>query len=198
MQSLTSSAREAVADLARRHGVSEGAVQTLLAAVAAGQGSMAQFHHADLGGGGQWLRGGMTMVGDMFNTGLKAKVNALCTELSSLVARGDVFEPPAGATSPHGAPASGGSGSGAWWPAGLAGPSASGGQNDFQYAYFAGPSRLAVKQSGRITVYDTLDHRIGGVQQQQQGSAAGSFSFTSQHGTFAVDSLPVAPTTTTT
>jgi hypothetical protein len=40
-------------------------------------------------------------------------------------------------------------------------------------------------------VYDTLDHQIGGVQ-QQQGGMSGSLSFSSQFGTFTVDSLPVA------
>jgi hypothetical protein len=39
-------------------------------------------------------------------------------------------------------------------------------------------------------VYDTLDHQIGGVQ-QQQGGPNGSQSFTSQFGTFTVDSLPI-------
>ena len=40
-------------------------------------------------------------------------------------------------------------------------------------------------------MYDTLDHNIGGVQ-QQQGGASGSLSFSSQFGTFTVDSLPLA------
>jgi len=42
-----------------------------------------------------------------------------------------------------------------------------------------------------VTLYDTLDHQIGGVQ-QQQGGADGSLSFSSQFGTFTVDSLPRA------
>src|SRR5271155_1234873 len=48
---------------------------------------MALFNHAELGGSGQWMRGGMTMVGDMFNYGLKAKVDGLCSELSQLLAQ---------------------------------------------------------------------------------------------------------------
>jgi hypothetical protein len=32
------------------------------------------------------MRGGMVMVGDMFNHALKAKVDGLCSELSSLLA----------------------------------------------------------------------------------------------------------------
>jgi hypothetical protein len=37
--------------------------------------------------GGQWMRGGMTMVGDMFNYGLKSKVDGLCSELSQLLSQ---------------------------------------------------------------------------------------------------------------
>jgi hypothetical protein len=60
---------------------------TLLQSLVNGNGTMAQFNHRDLGGGGQWMRGGMTMVGDMFNHGLKAKIEGLCSELSQLLAR---------------------------------------------------------------------------------------------------------------
>jgi hypothetical protein len=52
-----------------------------------GNGTMAQFNHWELGGGGQWMQGGMTMVGDMFNNSLKAKVDGLCFELSNLLAQ---------------------------------------------------------------------------------------------------------------
>jgi hypothetical protein len=64
--------------------VSTDAVMTLLQALVNGNGTMAQFNHSELGGGGQWMRGGMTMVGDMFNYGLKSKVDGLCSELSQL------------------------------------------------------------------------------------------------------------------
>jgi hypothetical protein len=47
-----------------------------------------------------------------------------------------------------------------------------------------------VQANGRITTYDTLDHNIGGVQ-QQQGGPSGSQSFSSQFGTFTVESLPI-------
>ncbi len=187
MQALTPEAQQAVANLAQRYGVSEDAVRTMLFAVSAGGGTMAQFYHVELGGGGQWMRGGMTMVGDMFNSGLKSRVDSLCSELSTLLATQNVFAPLPPSSSSYG-----GYTSGPWWPSSLGSPSSSGGQNDSQYAYFPGPRRLAVKQSGRLAVYDTLDHQIGGVQQQQGGSS-GSFSFTSQYGTFSVDSLPFAP-----
>jgi hypothetical protein len=51
--------------------------------------------------------------------------------------------------------------------------------------------RLAVQSGGGpVRVYDTLGHVIGGVQ-QQQGGLPGTLSFTSQHGTFTVESLPL-------
>ena len=48
---------------------------------------MAQFTHPELGGSGQWMQGGMTMVGDMFNNALKAQVDGLCAELSRFLAQ---------------------------------------------------------------------------------------------------------------
>jgi hypothetical protein len=46
----------------------------------------AQFDYRELAGASQWMPGGMTMVGDMFNNGLKAKVDGLCSELSQILA----------------------------------------------------------------------------------------------------------------
>jgi hypothetical protein len=83
-----------------------------------------------------------------------------------------------------------GGGSNNWWPGDLGSPSSSGGQNDSRYAYFPSTQRLAIDRAGHVTVYDALDHQIGGVQ-QQQGGAYGTLSFSSQFGTFTVDSLPV-------
>ena len=68
---------------------------TMLQAVVNGNGSMAQFSHPELGGSGQWMRGGMTMVGDMFNYGLKSKVDGLCSELSQLLGQQPFVPPPA-------------------------------------------------------------------------------------------------------
>jgi hypothetical protein len=183
VQPLTPAAQHAVQELAQRYGVSVDAVTTLLSAVSLGNGNMAQFYHPELGGGGQWMRGGMTMVGDMFNSRLQSTVTGLCSELSSLLAAQPVFVP--------GPAQQGGLGSAqSWWPAELGQPSSSGGQNDARYAYFPNARRLAVSRGGQVTVYDTLDHQIGGVQ-QQQGASYGSQSFTSQFGTFTVESLPV-------
>ena len=64
--------------LAIEHDVGAGAVAALAAALSLSQGRAAQFSHPELGGMGQWLSGGMLMIGDMFNHDLKAKVNRLC------------------------------------------------------------------------------------------------------------------------
>lgn len=187
MRTLTPEANQALSELSQRYGVSQDAATTLLYAVSAGGGSMAQFNHPELGGGGQWMQGGMTMVGDMFNYGLQAKVSGMCSELSNLLRSQNVFAAP-----PVSAPAAGGGfvASGGWWPVELGSPSSSGSQNNARYAVFPGTRRLAIERDGQVTVYDTLDHQIGGVQ-QQQGGYYGSLSFSSQRGTFTVDSLPI-------
>lgn len=189
MNQLTNEAQNALQDIAQRYGVSLDAATSMLFAVSNGGGTMAQFNVPELGGSGQWMQGGMTMVGDMFNYGLQAKVSGLCSELSNLLVSRQVFVP-----APQYASSQSGSGfaqfSSGWWPPELGQPSSSGGQNDSRYAYFPGAQRLAIDRGGQITVYDTLDHSIGGVQ-QQQGGAYGTLSFTSQRGTFTVDSLPV-------
>jgi hypothetical protein len=78
---------------------------------------------------------------------------------------------------------------GQWWPAELGFPNGSGAQNQVRYAYFNSSHRLAVELNGHVTVYDSLDHQIGGVSQQQ--GSGGSITFTSQYGTVSVSSLPV-------
>lgn len=165
--------------MAQRHGFSFDAVATMLDAVVQGNGSMAQFNHFEFSGSGQWMSGGMTMVSDMFNHHLKGRVDSLCTELANLVAS----QPGLVAASlfvPAGPD---------WWGADLRWPNSTGAQNNVRYAYFAQARRLAIEVGGRVTVYDTLDHQIGGFSQQQGGS--GSMSFNSQCGLFDVGSLPV-------
>jgi len=177
VQTLSQAGQNAVSDLSYRYNLSPAAVEHMLIAVNNGAGTMAQFNCPELGGSGQWMRGGMTMVGDMFNYGLKSTVDNLCNELSNLLATTQVFP-----VAPAGTP-----GSNQWWPANLGSPFSSGGQNNTRYAVFAG--RLAVEVNGQVTVYDTLDHQIGGVSQQQGGDS--SLTFSSQYGTISVNSLPV-------
>jgi len=178
---VTPQAADAIADIAQRHGLSREAVLAMLFALHSGGGTMAQFDIPELGGSGQWMRGGMTMVGNMFDNALKARVDALCNELAQLLATTTVFPPSA-------TPAGAGLTSGNWWPADLGVPSAAGGQNEARYAIFPGTRRLAIQIRGTTKVFDTGEHQIGGVQ-QQQGGGYGSVSFTSQLGTFDVSSL---------
>ncbi|WP_295687322.1 SHOCT domain-containing protein [uncultured Nevskia sp.] len=177
MQQLTPAGQNVVDDLARRYNLSQNAVMEMLVAVNQGGGFMAQFWCGELGGGGQWMRGGMTMVGDMFNHGLKNTVDNLCNDLSNALANTQMFPvaPPGSRNSSQ------------WWPGDLGSPFSSGGQNNIRYAVF--PRRLAVELNGQVTVYDTLDHNIGGVSQQQGGDT--SLSFGSQYGTVSVSSLPI-------
>jgi hypothetical protein len=209
MPELTPEGQKIIAELAQRHGFSVEAVTTMLHAVAAGGGGMAQFEHPEFGGMGQWTSGGMTMVGDMFNNALKARVDALCTELAGIVSRqprayaagsqlqrqsqggfGGGFSDSLGGG--HAASlfvAGAGGASGGWWPEGLGRPTSTGQQNNIRYAVFPAARRLVIDIGGRVSVYDTLDHHIGGVSQQQSGDA--SLTFTSQHGLVRVADLPV-------
>jgi hypothetical protein len=197
MQELTPEGLRIVDRLAQAHGVSPEAVLVLLRALAAGNGTQAQFNHPDLGGMGQWSQGGMIMIGDMFNQGLKYKVSSLCDELSGLLRSQPLFAPaPSQTQSQH---QSGGvslfvsgAGSGPAWPAELGVPSSTGAQNDLGYAFFPATRRLAIRQGGETRVYDTGGHQIGGFSQQQGGDQ--SLTFTSQFGIVRVADLPlVAP-----
>ncbi|MET0377756.1 MAG: SHOCT domain-containing protein [Spongiibacteraceae bacterium] len=177
MQLLTNAGQNIVSDIARRYNLSQDAVIHMLIAVNNGSGGMAQFNCWELGGSGQWMRGGMTMVGDMFNSGLRNTVDNLCNELSNALATTQMLQtPPVGSRN-----------SNHWWPADLGSPFSSGAQNNIRYAVF--PQRLAVELNGQVTVYDTLGHNIGGVSQQQGGDT--SLTFSSQYGTVSVSSLPI-------
>ncbi|MCJ2051625.1 SHOCT domain-containing protein [Methylobacterium sp. J-070] len=158
--------------VAERHGVSLDAVRHLMQALERGHGTMAQFDHPDLGGMGQWFSGGMVMVGRMFDDGLKARVNALCTELASAL-------PPDGFSKTAAR-----RGGGEWWPAGLGAPGSTGSQNGLRYAYFPESRRLAVESGAGVAVYDTGEHRITGVSQ-----ANGTLGFTGPMGTVDLERL---------
>jgi len=222
MRALSPAGQALINDIAQRHGFSNDAVLSMLESVINGNGSMAQFNHPEFAGAGQWMRGGMTMVSDMFNNYLKGRVDALCSELSNVVAnqpdlvRSGSFQSQSqngggyggqsqssggwgnnnsqqqnngnfGAASLFVPPAPGTSGD--WWPADLRWPNSTGAQNGVRYAYFAQARRLVIDVGGTVTVYDTLDHQIGGFSQQQ--SVGGTLSFSSQYGLIDVASLPV-------
>lgn len=196
MAKLTPEGEKIVAALADRYSVGVDAVKMMLDAVARGGGSMAQFNLPEFGGNGQWMRGGMTMVGDMFNNSLKATVDNLCNDLSrALENQPNIIA--AFAPQPQSQSQSQGSGgasfwqssqSGSWWPSELGSPSSTGAQNSLRYAYFPGSNRLAIDDRGRVEVYDTSGYDIGGFGQQQSGDA--SITFTSPRGVVRVDRLP--------
>ena len=175
MAQLSPAGISTVQDIAQRHGFSFDAVQSMLQSVINGNGSMAQFSHYEFGGGGQWMQGGMTMVGDMFNNYLKGRVDSLCSELSRIIYNTNLFV--AVAAAPN------------WWGPELSHPNSAGGQNGMRYAWFSQARRLAIESNGQVTVYDTLDHSIGGVSQQQSGGY--SVTFSSQYGYVDLSRLPV-------
>ena len=181
MARWTEQGEKLVNDVANRYGASIDAVSMMLDSILRGNGTMAQFNIYELGGSGQWMRGGMTMVGDMFNYQLKSKVDGICSELSSAVVDHNMQVVPA--------PPPGSSNSSQWWPSDLGSPNTSGSQNQYRYAYFAGMHRLAISDGQSVTVYDTLDHNIGGVSQQQGGVAG--VGFTSQYGNVDLRTLPL-------
>ncbi|HPE72994.1 MAG TPA: SHOCT domain-containing protein [Candidatus Competibacter sp.] len=218
MRPLSPAGQQAIHDLAQRHGFSPAAVHCMLEAVIHGNGSMAQFNHPEFGGSGQWMSGGMTMVSDLFNHALKSRVDGLCNELSNLIAQqpgliqSGSFQSqsqnggysqqqggygggqqqqngagPVGSVSLFVPPAADAAGD--WWGSSLRWPNSTGAQNETRYAYFAQARRLAIEVGGRVTIYDTLDHQIGGFSQQQ--GYGGSLTFSSQYGLVEVASLPV-------
>ena len=206
MLPLSSMGQQIAQTLSNRHGFSVDAVSHMLAAVYNGNGSMAQFSHPEFGGSGQWMSGGMMMIGDMFNQNLKYRVAALCDDCARSIAENQtgttsgVFQSQSqsGGSNYQNQQAGGGSGENSlfapdprrnWWPSELGSPSASGSQNQMRYAYFANAQRLAVATGDDVWLYDTLHHNIGGFSQQQSGD--GSITFTSQFGIVPLSSLPV-------
>ena len=178
MPQLTPAGENIINDIARRYNLTYDSAVGMLVAVNRGGGNMAQFSCPELGSG-QWMRGGMTMVGDMFNHTLKATVNNLCNELSNALANNQMFP-----LAPQG-----GVGGGNWWPGDLGSPSSSGSQNNIRYAYFPQAQRLVVDRDGQVSVFNTLNHHISGVSQQQGDDS--SLTFTSQYGTVSTLSLPL-------
>jgi hypothetical protein len=189
---------EDVAEIGRRHGISEEASYALYHAVKRGGGGFAQFNHPDLGGMGQWSRGGMTQIADMFNDNLKAQVAAACEEMASRVPVEGIAGQDPGAAQQHqvhGAddavaePAPMTSGSADWWPEGLGAPASSGAQNDMRYACFPDLHRLAIERNGKLTVYDTGHYRLTGFSQQQ--STTQDLMFSGPDGTVRTDSFRI-------
>src|SRR5215213_4074172 len=125
--------------LAAKHAVSGAAVRNLAEAIERGGGGLAQFSHPELGGTGQWMRGGMLMIGDMFNDRLKARVAALCIDVADAVGK---------MPTPEGMRENSRS---EWWPAEFGIPSTVGAQNAMRYAFSPASKRLVIDDNGQIS-----------------------------------------------
>jgi hypothetical protein len=161
--------------MANKHGFSLAAVQAVAEALRQGHGTSAQFSHPDLGGMGQWLKGGMLMIGDPFNHALKARVAALIDDLAGLPRT----PAPAREVVPRAA----------WWPAELGTPSSTGAQNDIRFAYFRDRERLVIEDKGTLSIYDTHGLAIHGIG-QQQGSGQGEIVLSTSGGPVRLSELP--------
>ncbi len=206
MSNFTAAGQQLVNTISARYGISADAAEHMILAVYRGNGSMAQFNCYELGGSGQWMRGGMTMVGDMFNHGLKSRVDNLCNDIATELAKdptmtyGGSFQSQSQNDHTQAQHAGGYANSAGnsmfvndasrnWWPSELGQPSATGAQNNMRYAYFPQTQRLAISTGTSVWVYDTLNHQIGGFSQQQGSS--GGITLSSQFGTVNLSTLPV-------
>lgn len=199
MKTLSTSGQEKVTGIAGRYNLQPETVESLLKAIIHGNGTMAQFNLPELGGQGQWMKGGMTMVGDMFNNSLRSTVDKLCNELSELVTTTVLFEidddPLTDTQVREGARTQPGVRNGFFsepsssWPTIFGSPTSTGSQNNFRYAYFAPVHRLVIEDSGKRTIYDTKHHQITGVSQQQ--GTTSSYRFTSQEGQVDLSALEI-------
>lgn len=187
MTRLTPEGQRVLGEICRRYGVRDETGLALLDALSHTNGTMAQFNLPELGGAGQWMSSGMTMVGDMFNHSLKALVNGLCAELATLLSSAP-FQPSPGL--PGGGPFmdNGGGSAGHWWPAWLGLPSWQGSQNNLRYAFFPATNRLAVEINGDVGIYDTGGFVLTGVGQQQSGYGS-SLTLTGPGGIVTLDRL---------
>lgn len=172
-----------IREIATKHGLSEASAAQLVTGLLTTGGGQVQFNIPEWGGMGQWMPG-MVMAGNLFDHALKARVDTVCADISQQI-RGGTLRPTG---APHvslswSAPTS-------WWPSGLGTPTSTGAQDNLRYAWFAATRRLVVNLGGSVTIYDTGDHRIGGVS-QQQAEGRMTLTFTSQHGVVDLSALPV-------
>jgi hypothetical protein len=132
------------------------------------------------------LQGGALIELLKLNKPLKAKLDALCSDIAAHLDASPTVggeRSAADEVSYRSTP-----GSADWWPAGLGRPGAVGAQNDLRYAVFSESRRLVIDDHGAITVYDTGSHRIFGAAQAQ--SSDQTLSFTSEDGLVRVVDMP--------
>jgi hypothetical protein len=173
---------QVVSDVAQRHGFSVAGVTAMVQAVAAARGDLVRFRHEDFGGHGQWMEGGSITLADRFDPALRHRVATLCAELAAVLrddaqAASELFVVHAAEPAAH------------WWPAELGEPNCAGVCEGMRYAWFANAHRMVIERDGERSVYDTLDHYLGGC--APTGSEGGGLNFISQRGMLDVTRLPL-------
>lgn len=166
--------KKEIEKIAKKYGVSVGAVTMLFSGLQSAHGGQVQFNHPELGGMGQW-QSGMVMIGDMFNYALKAKVDDLCRELSVLVKAEKMQETKKSIIKNfdaiHGTPALKGS------------------QNDMRYAYYPEKNIFIVEQYDKVSKFNTEGYQISGISQQQSNFSQ-DLKLTTDKGEITIASLP--------
>lgn len=122
----------------------------------------------------------------VFNTQLKAKLDALCSDIAAHLDTSHAATERSSANDKVSYRSMAGSAD--WWPPGLGKPGAVGAQNDLRYAVFPDTRRLVIDDHGTISVHDTGSHRIFVIAQAQNSEQ--TLSFTSQDGLVRVTDLP--------
>ncbi|MBF0313108.1 MAG: hypothetical protein HQK50_00790 [Oligoflexia bacterium] len=153
--------------LAKKYAISVQTVNSLYQAIDAGRGSQAQFNLSELGGMGQWSSGGMVMIGDMFNSSLKAKVISLASDLATIYRDGGHGSAISSCDSCGGAQAIASVAPMGGGDSFMNFPSMSGGQNGLSYEYYPGKAELLVTlRDGQRYLYSTKGMEITGVSQK--------------------------------
>ena len=84
--------QEQIREVARRHNLSEPSAYQLVNGLLSTGGGQVQFNVPEFGGMGQWMPG-MVIAGDMFNHGLKARVDTVCSDIAQQVRSGACVRP---------------------------------------------------------------------------------------------------------
>ncbi|MDJ1500882.1 hypothetical protein [Xanthocytophaga agilis] len=170
-------------EIAAKYHVSEETVKVLLYGLRLSGGTQVQFNIPELGGMGQW-QSGMVMIGDMFNSSLKDKVNQICTELAVWIRNSDAHAETQILPDHHRATAD----KSTTKATPTRSASFQGSQNGLHYAYYASENVLEIDDNGKKAKYDTTGYQLTGVQQSQDNSSQ-SVSFTHPGGTLRLKDL---------
>jgi hypothetical protein len=148
---------EFIAKIAVRYSVSKEAVAMVLNGLKATGGRRVEFNHSDFGGLCHWAPT-RTLVEDMVNYEASAKLKAVVGDLLEYLRfRPTSFGKLAGPAVTY---RPGESRPTDWWPAELPAPETTGSQGRLRYAIFPDAHRLAIEDSGTVTIFDTLNHRL--------------------------------------